>query len=190
MCSLILDLSSLIPYGEKSEEDKEAIKKLGEILYETECVTIYLSHSLIKNYRTVLPRELKHRPLLPPFQASFIRLLPELIKIVSRSRGLLRKTKSFGKAKFHVLETSRTQLYNVENLGLNEEDDKEILKLALASASQNDTFLVTTDSDFFEDLNQIELSKRYPKEWQKLKIVKPNDPKLLALLVSCKLEKP
>ena len=117
MCSLILDLSSLIPYGEKSEEDKEAIKKLGEILYETECVTIYLSHSLIKNYRTVLPRELKHRPLLPPFQASFIRLLPELIKIVSRSRGLLRKTKSFGKAKFHVLETSRTQLYNVENLG-------------------------------------------------------------------------
>ncbi|MEM1577321.1 MAG: hypothetical protein QXT98_07410 [Archaeoglobaceae archaeon] len=177
MYSLVLDPSSLIPCGEKSEEDKKAIWELGHFLYNVRRATIYLSSDLIKIYKTkVAPLLEKHHPL-PPFQASLLNLLPQLMTKITKSRGCLCKTISLGVCVFHILETSRVKQYDVDNIGLTEEDDKEVLRIALASAHQ-ETFLVTTDRHFF-NINWAKLQKRHPNEAKKVKIVKPNDQYLI-----------
>ncbi|MEM3905755.1 MAG: hypothetical protein QXZ17_02635 [Nitrososphaerota archaeon] len=79
------------------------------------------------------------------------------------------------------METSRVKQYDVDNIGLTEENDKEVLRIALASAHQ-ETFLVTTDRHFF-NINWTELQKRHPNEAKKVKIVKPNDQYLCYFLV-------
>jgi len=188
MYSLVLDPSSLIPCGEKSEEEKEAIRKLGYNLYKIRCVTVYLSSYLVKIYKTkVAPLLERHHPL-PPFQVSLLNLLPQFRKISTVSRGSLCKTilSEMG-TKFHILETTRTQCYDVNNIGLTKEDDKEVLRIAL-TATHQETFLVATDRDFFENLNRTKLSKMYPNESQRIKIVKPNDSDLIAVFVSCALQ--
>lgn len=181
MYSLVLDLSALIPCGDKSKEDKEAIQKLGNTLPKTRSFTIYVSPYLIKVYHEVFSREFKKCHPLPSFQASLSRILPQLRKI-SKTRGKLCKTipTQIG-IKFHILETKRVQYYEVNDVGLTNKDDKEVLRIALA-VSYQETFLVTIDRHFFENLNQNALSRRYPNESQKIRIVKPNDPLLTKIL--------
>jgi hypothetical protein len=186
---LVLDCSSLVPCGEKSEEMKEAIRQLGSKLYNLNCVIIYFSPHLIKVYYTIIPKELKNHHPLPPFQANLLRLLPELVKITSKSRGLLcnvRQTE--GGVKFHILETSRVEYYDVNDVGLIEEEDKEVLRIALAIASKHEkVFLVTADRHFLESVNQNKLLRRYHSESQKIKIVAPNDPNFMNFLTTqCK----
>jgi hypothetical protein len=50
----------------------------------------------------------------------------------SKLRGFLCKTRSseIG-VKLHVLESTRVQLYDVNDVGLTEEEDKEVLRLRL-----------------------------------------------------------
>ncbi|MGQ9468588.1 MAG: hypothetical protein ACUVTD_01985 [Nitrososphaerales archaeon] len=183
MYSLVLDPSSLIPCGEKSEEEKEAIRKLGSILYKTRYATIYLSSYLVKIYKTKVAPLLEQHHQLPPFHVSLLNLLPQFIKISTISRGSLCKTISpeIG-IKFHILETTRIQCYDINNIGLTEDEDKEVLRITLAATHQ-ETFLVTTDRNFLENLNWTKLSKKYPNESQKIKIVKPNNPGLITVLV-------
>jgi predicted nucleic acid-binding protein len=58
---------------------------------------------------------------------------------------------------------------------LKDEEDKEVLRIALASASMEErVFLVTADQDF-EDINRTVLLKRYRSEYQKIEIVTPNN---------------
>jgi len=176
LIGLVLDCSSLIPCGDKSEEIKKAIRDMGNILSNLNCFTIYFSPYLIKVYYTKVASELKrHRPL-PPFQASLLRVLPDLMKVSHKSRGLLCKTRQAEKGvKFHILESTKVRSYNVNNAGLKDEEDKEVLRIALASASMEEkVFLVTADQDF-EDINRNELSKRYSSEYQKIEIVTPNN---------------
>jgi len=162
---LVLDCSSLIPCGEKSEEMKEAIKKLGFMLHKLNCV-IYLSSHLIRVYNTKVKPELEHHHPLPPFQASLHRILPMLVKGTK-----LRKLEGI---KFHILEKTRVQHYNVDDVGLAEEEDKEILKIALAAASRHEkVFLVTADRHFLEGINRARLLDRYQDEGQKIEIVTP-----------------
>jgi hypothetical protein len=177
--ALILDCSSLIPCSEKSEEMKEAIRWLGNMLSNptlTEHVIIYFSSHLIRVYYTkVKPLLEQHHPL-PSFQASLLRILPRLRMFSSKLRGFLCKTHSseIG-VKFHILKSTRVQFYDVNDVGLTEEEDKEVLRIALASPHQK-VFLITANHHFFENLNQTKLKKKYPTESQKIKIVKPNDP--------------
>jgi hypothetical protein len=158
---------------------KEAIRWLGNMLSNpnlTNHVTIYFSPYLIKVYYTKAKPLLEQHHPLPPFQASLLRVLPRLKMFSSKLRGFLCKTHSseIG-VKLHVLESTRVQLYDVNDVGLTEEEDKEVLRVALASTHQ-EVFLVTANSHFFENLNQTKLRKKYPNESQKIKIVKPNDP--------------
>ena len=183
MYSLVLDPSSLIPCGEKSEEDKEAIRKLGYALYKIDYMTIYFSSYLVKIYKTkVAPLLREHHPL-PPFQVSLLNLLPQFRKISKVSRASLCKTISSEIGiKFHILEATRVQYYDASDIGLKDED-REVLKIALAAAHQK-TFLVTTDRHLLENLNWTKLSRRYPNETKKIKRVKPNDSDLIGALVS------
>ncbi|MEM0235755.1 MAG: hypothetical protein QW794_00975 [Thermosphaera sp.] len=73
--------------------------------------------------------------------------------------------------------------YDVDRIGLTEEEDKEVLRVALASAHQ-ETFLITTDRHFLENINWTELLRRYPNEAKKVKIVKPSDPDLMNTLIA------
>jgi hypothetical protein len=51
--------------------------------------------------------------------------------------------------------------------------------LANAAARRHERiFLITSDSEFFEDLNYEELARRYPDEARRAKVVPPNDPNL------------
>jgi len=184
----VLDCSSLIPCGEKSKEEKEAIRWLGSALSNPnliDCTTIYFSSYLLKIYQTKVAPLLKHHHPLPPFQVSLLNLLPTFRKVSTVSRGSLCKTiPSEMGIKFHILEKTRVQSYDVNNIGLTEEDDREVLRIALASRHQK-MFLVTTDHHFLENLNRTKLSKRFPNESQKIEIVTPNDPGFKAFLVAC-----
>jgi len=169
-------------------EEKEAIQRLGYVLSNRklkEYATLYLSSRLIRVYQTkVAPLLRDHHPL-PPFQVSLLNLLPTFRKISTRSRRSLCKIiPSEMGIKFHILEHTRVQLYDVDNLGLTDEEDKEVLKIALASRARK-TFLVTADYDFLGNLNRTKLSKRYPEESQKIEIVTPTDPNFNSFLLSC-----
>ncbi|MEM2363671.1 MAG: hypothetical protein QXQ20_08280 [Candidatus Nezhaarchaeales archaeon] len=184
MYSLVLDPSALIPCGEKSEEDKEAIRKLGNLLCNVRHVTIFFSSYLIEIYRTKVVPSLKVHYPLPHFQAGLFSLLHRLRTYSTASRGFLCKTKSTESGvKFHILERSRVMKYDVDRIGLTEEEDKEVLRVALASAHQ-ETFLITTDRHFLENINWTELLRRYPNEAKKVKIVKPSDPDLMNTLIA------
>lgn len=185
--ALVLDCSSLIPCSEKSEEMKEAIRWLGSVLCNLDCATVYFSPHLIKIYYSKVAPLLKSHHPLPLFQANLLRVLGELRKITSKSRGLMCKIRLTEKGvKFHVLETAYLQSYNVDDMGLTEEEDKEVLRIALASASMHQkVFLVTTNHHFLEDLNRIKLLQRYPNEGAKIELVTPENSNFKTFLISC-----
>ena len=185
----MLDCSALIPSESKSREEKEAIRWLGHALSDhnlKDYATVYLSSHLIRVYQTKVAPQLKHHHPLPPFQVSLLNLLPTFRKISTKSRKSLCKIiPSKMGIKFHILEHTRVQFYDVNDIGLTGED-KEVLRIALASANQK-TFLVTTDHHFLENLNRTELSKRYPNESQKIEIVSPTNPDFQQFLIACLL---
>lgn len=121
---------------------------------------------------------------MPPFQSGLKRILPSLRRISRVSRGMLCKPIEPAdiKARFHIIETSRIQIYNVDEIGLTDEEDKNVLKTALAAASSLETFLVTADYCFLTGLDRAGLSRKYPSESRRLKIVPPNDSDLIAFL--------
>jgi len=61
----------------------------------------------------------------------------------------------------------------VRGLGLEDEEDMEVLRVALATG--RDTLLVTTDRHFLEDLLWPQLRARYPEESNRLKVVRPSE---------------
>jgi len=186
---LVLDCSALILSEDKSREEREAIRWLGHALSNNNLknyAIVYLSRHLIKVYQTKVAPHLKYHHPLPPFQASLLNLLPTFRKISTKSKkSLCKLIQSKMGIKFHILQHSRVQFYDVNDIGLTGED-KEVLRIALAAANQK-TFLVTTDHHFLEDLNRTELSKRYPNESQKIEIVSPGDPNFQQFLTACLL---
>ena len=170
--ALVLDPSSLIPCGRKLEEEKQAIRALGDLLPDLD-TTIYVSCDMLQVYRSkVIPLLHEHHPL-PPLQAGLMRVVRWLLshrKCVSvRACGLQRPLK----IRFHVLETGRVRRYDVRGLGLEDEEDMEVLRVALATG--RDTLLVTTDRHFLEDLLWPQLRARYPEESNRLKVVRPSE---------------
>jgi len=185
---LVLDPSALIPCGEKSEEVKEAIREMGRLLINLKCATLYFSSYLIKVYWTKKEELKRHHPL-PPFQARFLIALSELIRITQSSRGLLCKINLIAGVKSHVLEKTRVESYDVSDVGLTEEEDREVLRIALASAlRQKKVFLVSADRHFLQDLNWNKLLRKYRAECQRIEIVAPNDPNFMNFLIACSSE--
>ena len=105
--------------------------------------------------------------------------MPHLIKIVKGTRGLICKERSFSdfKIKIHILERSKVLRFNVNNLGLTSEEDKEVLRIALAAAYKavNTVYLITCDTDFFNNFSQKLFKRRYPTEAKKIRILRPSN---------------
>jgi hypothetical protein len=192
MVGLVLDCSALIPCGEKPEEIKEAIIQLGVALPNSNSV-VYLSRKMIRLYQTVVKPWIENRcPLeqsptsqellrifqLTTFQERLFRILSKLGS-ASKCKVLSPRESSI---KLHVLEEGRLEPYRVDDLGLEKEDDREVLRVALAAAQRHEKiFLVTSDGEFFEDLKYEELLKRY-EEGKRVKVVLPNDSELMSSL--------
>jgi len=63
---LVLDHSALIPCGDKPQEEKEAIRGLGDSLPGHDTVW-YVSKSYLSTLYTIFSRELKHHHPLPSY---------------------------------------------------------------------------------------------------------------------------
>ncbi|MEM0314582.1 MAG: hypothetical protein QXL61_00600 [Archaeoglobaceae archaeon] len=175
MFGLVLDPSSVIPCGDKSEEDKEAIREIGSIIGPE--LTVYFSIQLLKTYRTVVYPKLREHHPLPRFQA---KLYNFLLSYKSPSIRRCKALRALG-TNIHILERVWLEKYDVSGMGLKGED-VEVLRVAFAAYHWEDSvFLVTADRHFFEDLDVAELVKRYP-EGKKIRIVKPSDQELLDML--------
>jgi hypothetical protein len=181
LIGIVLDPSSIIPCGRRSHVEEEAVRNLGDKLYTTKCVTIFLSNHILNIYKSKVMPELERCHPLPKFQASLKRIMPILLNIVRRSRGLICKSKLTETGViFHVLESSRVERYDMKKI---KSFFKEFLKVALAGASySNKMFLVTLDRHFLEQLNVEKLRRRYDEEARKISIVAPNDQRLFDAL--------
>ncbi len=177
MLDVVLDVSFLIPCCAKSEEDKRGIRKLGDVLNDME-VTLYLSRRLIRVYRTKIRSEVdrcKCHPL-PRFHASFLRVLDHLVR-VSYTRSALCNSKKLGKTRiwYHILERSRVERYDVTDIGLDSEEDREIIRVALAATRfTNNVFVVTVDYHFFMQLDLDGLRRKY-EHAERINVIKPQD---------------
>jgi hypothetical protein len=192
MVGLVLDCSALIPCGEKPKEIKEAIIQLGVALPNSNSV-VYLSRKMIRLYQTVVKPWIENR--CPLEQSPTSRELLRIFQLTTFQERLFRILSKLGSAskckvlspressiKLHVLEEGRLEPYRVDDLGLEKEDDREVLRVALAAAQRHEKiFLVTSDGEFFEDLKYEELLKRY-EEGKRVKVVLPNDSELMSSL--------
>jgi hypothetical protein len=83
--ALVLDHSALIPCSNKPEEEKQAIRRLGDILPSTD-TTWYVTGKYLKDTQSTLEKGLKVHHPLPKLQSSLQRALWELLKS-TRSRS-------------------------------------------------------------------------------------------------------
>lgn len=185
--AVVLDLSALIPCGDKPDRDEEAIRWLGDALTRVEGLTMYLSPRLIKAYATVLPRELSRHRGLPRLQVGLLRAL-KWLKNVRRCKDV----ETRAAISIHVLEASKVGPYDVDGLGLSEEDDKEVLRVALAASRHSQAVLLITVDEHLLGLAEGEgvdrrLATRYPVEAQRLRILRPSDEALKQLLAALSL---
>jgi hypothetical protein len=77
---LVLDHSALIPCSDKPEEEKQAIRKLGDILPSTD-TTWYVTEKYLKHTQSTLWGELKEHHPLPKLQSSLLRALRQLLEL-------------------------------------------------------------------------------------------------------------
>jgi len=166
---VVLDHSALIPYGDKPEEEKEAIRRLGDLLPKCNVVW-YVSRSYLKTLYMVFLRELKHyreelkRYPLPRLQSSLMKVLKSLLELLDtkvwhcRERGL-RGTE----LKLHVV--ARTAFKHIDpelqamwgRLGSLSEDDLEVLALTVTSVSyaSDPLHLVIADRPLLQTAEQL-----------------------------------
>jgi hypothetical protein len=81
---LVLDHSALIPCDDKPEEEKQAIRRLGDILPSTD-TTWYVTGKYLRDTQSTLEKGLKEHHPLPKLQSSLQGALQELLRL-TRSR--------------------------------------------------------------------------------------------------------
>lgn len=150
MLHLVLDHSAFVPCGDKPQEEKEAIKKLGELLPELDAVW-YTSARHLKVLQSIFSRNLKHHHPLPKLQASLMRTLNLLINI-SKTKKRCKPIEVAG-AKLQIHVVAKEALKHVEELQTSaeapiSEEDREVLALAITAtryAGSHAVYLVSTD---------------------------------------------
>jgi len=82
---LVLDHSALIPCDDKPEEEKQAIRKLGDILPSTN-TTWYVTREYLMHTQSTLWGKLKVHHPLPKLQSSLQRALQQLLGLTQSRR--------------------------------------------------------------------------------------------------------
>ena len=202
MCSsleLVLDHSALTPCGDKPEEEKKAIRRLGDILPSID-TTWYVTGKYLKHTQSTLEKELKGHHPLPKLQSSLQRALWELLKSTRSRRhhckNLPLSSNGEVRLKLHVLSRNAykdlgqrgSELYNVlgelrDKYGIGGEDVEVVSIALLASIETRSTItLVTVDRGIIEVVEELKRRLSSPSEVNLLKLERPSE---LLARISC-----
>jgi len=196
---LVLDHSALIPCGDKPEEEKQAIRRLGDILPSTNA-TWYVTREYLRQAQSILGRELKGHHPLPKLQSSLQRVLQELLGL-ARSRShyyknaLLSSYREMG-LKLHVLsrnayndlEQKRPGFHNIlvelRNTHRVEGEDVEVISIALLVTLniRSSVNFVTTDKGIIDVVEDLKGRLSWSSEVKRLKLERPSE---LLARISC-----
>ena len=176
---LVLNVCSLIPCCGKSKEDIEGIRSFGNCLAEfvehgRERIIICVSKKLMKTYFSKL-REIERcgcHPL-PKFHASFYRNISRIARITRHKKCTSKKLKTLGVC-IHVIGSNIVNKYVIDDICSLPEDDKEVVKIALAIAKKDTVYIVTVDEHFIKCLDLRKLERKYSHA-NRIKVVKPQD---------------
>jgi len=145
---LVIDTGVFIPCGDKSKDMIKSIKEFGNRipkLAEELDITILLSTDVLNEYRCKIRPNLKAEGChpLPKFHSDFTRNLDRICRL----HKLHKKCKEIliGLFKFHVVESSKLNKYNVKEF-INDEDDEKFLKLALSVAKGGLVYFLSADT--------------------------------------------
>ena len=202
MCSsleLVLDHSALIPCRDKPKEEKQAIRKLGDILPSTN-TTWYVTREYLMHTQSILWGELKEHHPLPKLQSSLQRALWELLKSTRSRRhhckNLPLSSNGEVRLKLHVLSRNahndlgrrRPELYNIldelrDTYRIGGEDVEVISIALLASIETMSTVaLITTDRGIIEVVEELKRRLGSSSEVNYLRLERPSE---LLAWISC-----
>jgi hypothetical protein len=195
MCSsleLVLDHSALIPCGDKPEEEKQAIRRLGDILPSTN-TTWYVTGKYLKHTQSTLGEELKVHHPLPKLQSSLQRVLQWLLGLTqSRSHhcknlplppyGEIRlKLHVISRNAYNDLERRKPKLYDTldelrDTYGIGGEDVEVVSIALLASIRTRSTItLVTVDRGIIEAVEELKMRLGSLSEVNYLRLERPSE---------------
>jgi hypothetical protein len=196
---LVLDHTALIPCSDKPEEEKQAIRRLGDILPSTN-TTWYVTGKYLKHTQSTLGEELKEHHPLPKLQSSLQRALQQLLGL-TRSRSHHCKNlplSPYGemRLKLHVIsrnahndpERRRPKFYNTldelrDTYRIGGEDVEVISIALLASIKTRSTVtLITTDRGIIEVVEELKRRLSSSSEVKYLRLEKPSE---LLAWISC-----
>jgi len=137
MLHLVLDHSAFVPCGDKPQEEKEAIRRLGDLLPKLDAVW-YTSARYLKVLQSVFSRDLKHHHPLPKLQASLTRTLRQLLGISNTKERWCKPIRVAGaKLQIHVIAREALERVDPELrasiLSLTSEEDREVLALTITA---------------------------------------------------------
>ena len=171
---LVIDTNVFIPCGDKSEEIIKSIREFGDKLPELAeyfDVTILLSTDVLNEYRCKIRPNLKDKGChpLPKFHSDFVRNLDRICRLHKSHKKC--KEVSVGLFKFHVIESSKLDKYEVKEF-INDEDDEKFLRLALAVAKGQIVYILSVDSESLLKLrNDKDKYKKLCKRYDEAKNV-------------------
>lgn len=181
---LVLDHSALIPYGDKPQEEKEAIQKLGELLPEIDAIW-YVSKEYLKTLHSVCRRELKHHHPLPKLQSSLLRISKDLLQLAKTKGWYCRERPlSNAKLKLHVIASSALkhvgpEFQTVMKIIEASDEDRELLAIAVETANiAKAIYLVTADRVLYQIATRLMQSQDLAQSLQPLahiEILAPKD---------------
>ncbi len=169
---IVIDTNVFIPCGDKSEDKIRSIEIFGKALpklaeiYE---IVILLSTDILSEYK-MIPAKIKNCHPLPEFHVDFIRNLDWIIRRLIRFRKCRERSKSY--LKFHVIESSRMDSYDVKEFVKNDPDDEKFLEVALAEASKGNVFVLSVDDESLLMLRDDEIYRRLCERFDEAKSVK------------------
>ena len=202
MCSsleLVLDHTALIPCSDKPEEEKQAIRKLGDILPSID-TTWYVTEKYLKHTQSTLWGELKEHHPLPKLQSSLLRVLQHLLEL-TRSRRHHCKNLSLSsngevRLKLHVLSRNayndlgrrRPELHDtldeLRNKYRIKGEDVEVVSIALLASleTKSTVTLVIVDRGIIEVVEELKRRLGSLSEVNYLRLERPSE---LLARISC-----
>jgi len=196
---LVLDHTALIPCSDKPEEEKQAIRKLGDILPSID-TTWYVTGKYLKHTQSTLGEELKEHHPLPKLQSSLQRALQQLLGL-TRSRSHHCKNlplPPYGemRLKLHVisrnaykdlgqrrpeLHDTLDELRDTYRIG---GEDVEVISIALLASikTRSTVTLVTVDRGIIEVVEELKRRLSSSSEVNYLRLERPSE---LLARISC-----
>jgi hypothetical protein len=189
---LVLDHSALIPCRDKPEEEKQAIRKLGDILPSTN-TTWYVTREYLKHTQSTLWGKLKVHHPLPKLQSFLQRALWELLELTQSRhhycKSLPLSSNDEAGLKLHVISRNAyndlgqrgSELYNVlgelrDKYGIGGEDVEVVSIALLASIKTRSTVtLVTVDRGIIEVVEELKMRLGSLSEVNYLRLERPSE---------------